>query len=112
MEKTLGRYYFQVVSPYYQVTQGNQKYLFQYLQGEKSGLRKPIIKSLEGLPGIGQWKAFSPQIPTISPDLLLGVPKDSVFILDFEYGFHSDIFRIEGFAKYSLRTTTHPRPII
>ena len=40
MEKPLGRY-FQVQSPYYQAAQCNQKTLFPYLQGDRSGLRKP-----------------------------------------------------------------------
>ena len=33
--------YFQVQSPYYQTAQCNQKTLFPYLQGDRSGLRKP-----------------------------------------------------------------------
>ena len=41
MEKPHGRF-FQVWSPYYQMAQGNQKYLYQYSQGDRSDLGKPI----------------------------------------------------------------------
>ena len=33
--------YFQVQSSYYQAVQRSKKHLFPYLQGDRSGLRKP-----------------------------------------------------------------------
>ena len=78
MEKLLG-HYFQVRSPYYQATQCNQKHLFLYPQGDRSGLGKPKKDKHHTTTTIHLPKPVSTDL-AITPDSVLTNPigKDGV----------------------------------